>query len=80
MRNRANVGSADALVRWILAAAFFVAAIVWNHIPLVALLAALIALVMAGTALTRVCPIYRLLGVSTCKLDETKGPKGPGQP
>ncbi len=69
MPNKANVGSADAVVRWILAALFYIAALVWNHIPWLALLSALLALVMAATALTRVCPIYRLLGLSTCKRD-----------
>jgi hypothetical protein len=76
MPNRPNVGAADAAVRWILAALFFVAAVVWNHLPLVALLAALLALIMAGSALTRVCPIYRLLGLSTSKLNEREKTQG----
>jgi hypothetical protein len=75
MPNKPNVGSADAVVRWILAALFFIAALVWNHIPAVALLSAVLALAMAGTALTRVCPVYRLLGLSTCKPDHNKGPQ-----
>lgn len=76
--NRRNVGSADAVVRWILAALFYVAALVWNHIPWLALLSALLALVMAGTALTRVCPVYRLLGISTCKPEENETGRGTG--
>lgn len=70
MPDKANVGPVDAAIRWVLAAVFFAAALIWNDIPLVALLAALVALAMAGTALTRICPLYRVLGVSTCKRDE----------
>ncbi len=79
MPQRRNVGSADAVVRWILAALFYIAALVWNHIPWLALLSALLALVMAGTALTRVCPVYRLLGIRTCKPEqnETRHRTGP---
>lgn len=54
MPDKANVGPVDAAIRWVLAAVFFAAALIWNDIPLVALLAALVALAMAGTALTRI--------------------------
>jgi hypothetical protein len=59
----ANVGPTDAKVRWALAIAFFVVAIVFNASPVFTLLAALAALVAAGTALTRSCPFYRLFGI-----------------
>lgn len=61
----ANVGVLDARIRWVLATGCFAVAIVWNASPLVALLGALLALLLAGTALTHTCPLYRLLHVST---------------
>jgi len=61
----ANIGAVDAGVRWVLAAACFGVAIVWNASPVLALLGALLALLLAGTALTHACPLYRLLRIST---------------
>lgn len=61
----ANVGVLDARVRWVLAVACFAVAIAWNAIPVVALLSALLALLLAGTALTHTCPLYRLLNINT---------------
>jgi hypothetical protein len=58
-----NVGATDARVRWALAAVFFAVAMAFNASPVITLTAALAALVMAGTALTRSCPLYRLLGI-----------------
>ena len=63
---KANVGSTDAVVRWIVAIAAFTLSIIFNASPLPSLGFALVGLVMAATALTRSCPIYRLLGLSTC--------------
>lgn len=61
----ANVGVIDARIRWILAIASFAVAIIWNASPVLALLGALLALLLAGTALTHTCPLYRLLHLST---------------
>ncbi len=58
-----NVGAKDARVRWSLAAVFFAVAIAFNASPVITLVAALAALLMAGTALTRSCPVYRVLGI-----------------
>lgn len=58
-----NVGAKEAKVRWALAAVFFAVAIASNAFPAITLVAALAALLMAGTALTRSCPLYRLLGI-----------------
>lgn len=60
-----NVGVLDARVRWILAIGCFAVAIIWNASPVLALLGALLALLLAGTALTHACPFYRLLHIST---------------
>lgn len=64
---KANVGSRDAVIRWMLAVVFFALAVVFNASPVIALVSALLALVMAGTALTRSCPLYSLLGIDTCR-------------
>ena len=61
----ANVGVVDARIRWVLAIACFAVAIIWNASPVLALLGALFALLLAGTALTHACPLYRLLHLST---------------
>lgn len=63
----ANVGVTDARIRWALALVFFAAAIVFNAWPVIALLGALAALVLAGTALTHVCPLWRLFHVDTSR-------------
>jgi hypothetical protein len=68
-----NVGRIDAAIRWSLAVVFFGASLVLNGIPVVALAAAVLALVMVATALTGSCPLYRLLGISTC-------PRNPATP
>jgi hypothetical protein len=70
-----NVGATDAKVRWALAAVFFAVAIAFNASPAITLIAALAALLMAGTALTRSCPLYRLLGIhaATPKIPAPRG-------
>ena len=59
----ANVGALDARIRWVLALLCFAVAIVYNASPVIALLSALVALVLAGTALTHSCPVWRLFHI-----------------
>ena len=61
----ANVGALDARIRWVLALLCFAVAIWFNASPVIALLAALVALVLAGTALTHSCPLWRLFHIDT---------------
>ncbi len=61
----ANVGALDAKIRWALAIGCFAVAIVWNASPVIALLGALVALLLAGTALTHACPLYRFFHINT---------------
>ena len=61
-----NVGRADAWVRWMLAAVLFVASVVFNADAWLSLGSATATLVMVATALTRRCPLYTLLGLTTC--------------
>lgn len=61
-----NVGTADAVVRLVIAAVLAAVAIVFvGDFPLAAL-AALGAIVMTATAVTGRCPLYRVVGISTC--------------
>ena len=63
----ANVGRCDAWIRWVLALVFVVVAVVFNGWIALSLVAALIALVCAATALTHNCPIYALFGFDTAR-------------
>lgn len=60
-----NVGRVDAGIRWIAALGLFAVAVILNDSPAVALGSALAAIAIAGTALTKFCPLYRLLGIGT---------------
>lgn len=61
-----NVGKPDAVIRLVAGAVLFVVAAIFNATPLISLLAALAGIVMVGTALTRKCPLYAILGLTTC--------------
>lgn len=61
-----NVGTIDAGVRIALAGVLFFLAAIYNSRPLPALACALGALILLGTALSRSCPLYRLLGIDSC--------------
>ncbi len=62
---RTNVGRIDSWIRGALAVVFLVLAAIFSVQPIVSLLAALLALVFAATALTRNCPLYNILGFDT---------------
>lgn len=62
-----NVGLVDAITRGLLGTVALVAAALLNRLPVASLLLAIVALVLFGTALTRTCPLYRLLRMSTCR-------------
>ncbi len=64
-----NVGRTDAWIRGALGILLLIAAAVLNHTPVASLIAAFLGLVFLGTALTRSCPLYRLLGVDTSARD-----------
>lgn len=64
-----NVGSADRLVRLTLGLALIVLAFVLlSANPVLFWGALVVGAVLIGTALLRFCPLYRLLGLSTCKV------------
>ena len=62
---RANVERTDACVRRALAVVFLILAAVFHDLTVPSLVALLLALFSAGTALTRNCPLYGLLHVTT---------------
>jgi hypothetical protein len=73
MTSNRNVGSIDAAVRALLGMVLLLAAAVFNQRPFLALGAGFLALVFLGTAVTRVCPLYVLMGMST---RERQAPQG----
>ncbi|MGD2135040.1 MAG: DUF2892 domain-containing protein [Gemmatimonadales bacterium] len=60
-----NVGRVDAWLRWAMALGFLIVAVVFNGSIALSLVAALLALVFAATALTHNCPLYTLFGFDT---------------
>jgi uncharacterized membrane protein YczE len=60
-----NVGRKDAWVRATMAVVFLVIAALFNHIVVLSLGAALLAILCGGTALTHTCPLYTLFGIDT---------------
>lgn len=60
-----NVGRTDAWIRGGSAILLFTIAAMFNRLQAVSLIAALAALVLVATALTRSCPLYRLLGIGS---------------
>ena len=60
-----NVGTADAAIRIVLGFGLVVAAGVLSAQPFLALGAGALAILVLGTGLTRSCPLYLVLGMST---------------
>jgi hypothetical protein len=60
-----NVSRLDAWIRGGFAIVLLAVAAIFNHRPVISLVAALVALVLMGTALTGNCLLYRVLGVSS---------------
>ncbi len=68
----ANVGSLDRMIRIVLGLGLIIAAFIpalgLFGQPLVQGGMVIVGLVLIGTALVRFCPLYRLFGLSTCKV------------
>jgi len=64
-----NVGPTDSGLRALLGVFLLGISANFNGRPLLALGAGMIALILIGTALFRVCPLYTLLGINTCTRD-----------
>ncbi|MEL6964197.1 MAG: DUF2892 domain-containing protein [Pseudomonadota bacterium] len=63
-----NVGSADRVVRLILGLVLIAFSVFSSMGPFGATIAAVIGTILAVTALVRFCPLYRLLGIRTCRV------------
>jgi hypothetical protein len=69
---QANVGSADRVLRLIVGLFLIVAPLlnlfgIWSGAAFT-YGSVIVGLVLAATAVFRFCPLYRLIGVSTCKV------------
>ena len=69
-----NESSADRVIRLVLGLA--IAALAWFMLGLSAgsplgIAAAVVAIVLVGTAAVGFCPAYRLFGIRTCKVQNT---------
>lgn len=69
----ANVGTADRIVRLVLGALLVVLPYLFQtsvfENPVMRWGIPLIGIILIVTAIVRVCPLYRLFGISTCKVD-----------
>lgn len=61
-----NEGTIDRIVRLVIAAAAVVLGVAVGFGSVVGVVAAVVAVVMVVTAAVGFCPLYALLGVSTC--------------
>jgi hypothetical protein len=69
----ANVGNMDRILRAILGIILFIAPLlnipaIWSSAYL-AYGSMAVGLILVATALFRFCPLYRMLGLSTCKIN-----------
>ena len=64
-----NVGATDSGLRALLGVVLLGISATFNDRPLLAVGAGMIALILIGTALFRVCPLYTLLRINTCSPD-----------
>ena len=64
-----NMSNLDRIVRVVLGGGLVAAGIAVGGVPAVVLY--LVALVLLATAVVSFCPLYRLLGLDTCKLSKT---------
>lgn len=67
-----NVGSADRILRAIIGLVLIVGTLIpslpLTSAPVLQAIAFIVGLVLLLTAVVRFCPLYRLIGVSTCKV------------
>lgn len=63
-----NVGNLDRVVRLVIAVAIVAAYALGKISGTVAIVLGVVAAVMAFTALVRFCPLYKILGISSCPL------------
>lgn len=62
-----NLGKADRLVRFVLGVALIVAGLAVFQSGTATLVAVVVGVVLIATSAVKFCPLYRLIGVRTCK-------------
>ncbi len=71
MFKSANVGSVDRIIRFIAGAILIILPFISSSAllsgPVMAWLLPIIGVILIATAFLRFCPIYKILGVKTCK-------------
>ena len=67
---KANVGNIDRIVRFILGVVLLALPFTTNMVQSMpaTVICVVVGLVMLATASMRFCPLYRVLGIQTCKL------------
>ena len=73
MLNTPNIGTADRVIRLIvgiilIASPWLFQSQIWQN-PIMLWAIPIVGIVLAATGLVRFCPLYRLLGVRTCRID-----------
>lgn len=61
-----NMGSADRLIRVLIAVLVGIAVVTGIISGTIAIIASVVAVVFLGTSLVSFCPLYRLVGMNTC--------------
>lgn len=65
-----NVGSTDKIVRFVVAVAALVGAFMVGIGKPLGIVLVVVAVIMAITAVVGFCPLYRLFGMNTCRVDK----------
>jgi hypothetical protein len=72
-----NEGTTDRILRAIAAVAALAVALVVGLGSIAGIVLAVVGIVLGVTAATGFCPIYRVLGLSTCPVRRTSAPREP---
>jgi len=68
----ANVGTVDRIIRLVIGLALILAPFVTNWALVQSttgtILSVVVGLILAGTSMMKFCPLYRILGLRTCKV------------
>lgn len=65
-----NVGNTDRIIRAVLALAALWGASAAGFGSVLGIILVIVAIIMAVTAAVGVCPLYRLIGVNTCPVNQ----------
>jgi hypothetical protein len=65
-----NVSNIDRIIRLAIAVAAFIGAFAVGFTTLLGIVLAVVGVIMAVTAAVGFCPLYRVFGISTCKVPQ----------